>query len=232
MLNASGIRKKKISLTVATFISLALAIPSTFAATKTIATCSKVNQTKGAGSSLQTCKKVGSKLQWVNTPATSSTIGTPNNPVPMGIASTVGDFTYRVDGIEFGLDEAICKANSFNDGCTYDDNFTAIVDPKANFNWAGVTLTASNKSKAIAKPAGSFSKTFSLVLPNGQLLDSEIFAIGDNNFSNVEVVPGGSGNGMIFFKIPKSITSLKSLLVIRDSSFFTKSKDLYFQLNW
>jgi hypothetical protein len=224
MLNASGIRNKKISLTVATVISLALAIPSTFAATKTIATCSKVNQTKGVGASLQTCKKVGSKLQWVNTPATSSTIGTPNNPVPMGIASTVGDFTYRVDGIEFGLDEAICKANSFNDGCTYDDNFTAIVDPKANFNWAGVTLTASNKSKAIAKPAGSFSKTFSLVLPNGQLLDSEIFAIG--------VVPGGSGNGMIFFKIPKSIASLKSLLVIRDSSFFTKSKDVYFQLNW
>jgi hypothetical protein len=150
----------------------------------------------------------------------------------MGTALTVGDFSYRLDGIEFGLDAEICASNSFNDGCSFDDDFEAIVDPDATFNWAAVTVTAANKSKAIAKPAAPFIKTFSLVLPNGQLLGSEIFAFGDNDFSQLQVIPGGSGSGRIFFKVPKTITTLKSLLVIRDSSSFTKTKDVYFKLEW
>jgi hypothetical protein len=63
-------------------------------------------------------------------------------------------------------------------------------------------------------------------------LGSEIFALGENDFSQLQVIPGGSGSGRIFFQVPKAITTLKSLLVIRDSSSFTSTKDVYFKLEW
>lgn len=213
-------------------LALGIAIPSpSYAAAKAGAKCTKVNQTSGSGAAKLTCKKVNKKLVWVKTPA-ANPMGTASNPVPMGTDLTVGDFSYRLDGIEFGLDAEICASNSFNDGCKYDDDFNAIVDPAATFNWAAVTVTAVNKSKVIAKPAATFVKTFSLVLPSGQLLGSEIFALGENDFSQLQVIPGGSGSGRIFFQIPKAITTLKSLLVIRDSSSFTSTKDVYFKLEW
>jgi hypothetical protein len=213
-------------------LALGIAIPSpSFAAAKAGSSCPKLNQTSGSGAAKLTCKSVSKKLVWVKTP-TSNPLGTASNPVPMGSALAVGDFTYRLDGIQFGLDAEICASNSFNDGCTYDDAYKAIVDPASTFNWAAVTVTAVNKSKVIAKPASLFMKTFSLVLPSGQLLGSEIFAFGDNDFSQLQVIPGGSGNGRIFFKVPKSITTLKSLLVIRDSSSFLSTKDVYFKLEW
>ena len=194
-------------------LALGIAIPSpSYAAAKAGAKCTKVNQTSGSGAAKLTCKKVNKKLVWVKTPA-ANPMGTASNPVPMGTDLTVGDFSYRLDGIEFGLDAEICASNSFNDGCTYDDDYKAIVDPAATFNWAAVT-------------------TFSLVLPSGQLLGSEIFALGENDFSQLQVIPGGSGSGRIFFQIPKAITTLKSLLVIRDSSSFTSTKDVYFKLEW
>ena len=213
-------------------LALGIAIPSpSYAAAKAGAKCTKLNSTSGSGAAKLTCKTVNKKLVWVKTPA-SNPMGTASNPVPMGTALTVGDFSYRLDGIEFGLDAEICESNSFNDGCAFDDDYKAIVDPASTFNWAAVTVTAVNKSKVIAKPASLFLKTFSLVLPNGQLLGSEIFAFGDNDFSQLQVIPGGSGNGRIFFQVPKSITTLKSLLVIRDSSSFTSTKDVYFKLEW
>jgi hypothetical protein len=213
-------------------LALGIAIPSpSYAAAKAGSKCTKLNQTSGTGAAKLTCKSVSKKLVWVKTP-TSNPLGTASNPVPMGSALAVGDFTYRLDGIQFGLDAEICASNSFNDGCAYDDDYKAIVDPASTFNWAAVTVTAVNKSKVIAKPAALFVKTFSLVLPSGQLLGSEIFAFGDNDFSQLQVIPGGSGNGRIFFQVPKSITTLKSLLVIRDSSSFTSTKDVYFKLEW
>lgn len=211
-------------------LGIAIASPS-YAAAKAGAKCTKVNQTSGTGAAKLTCKSVNKKLVWVKTPAVIA-MGTASNPVPMGTALTVTDFSYRLDGIEFGLDDEICASNSFNDGCTYDDDYKAIVDPASTFNWAAVTVTAVNKSKVIAKPAALFFRTFSLVLPSGQLLGSEIFAFGDNDFSQLQVIPGGSGSGRIFFQIPKTITTLKSLLVIRDSSSFTSTKDVYFKLEW
>ena len=185
-------------------LALGIAIPSpSYAAAKAGSSCTKLNQTSGSGAAKLTCKVVKKKLVWVKTPA-SNPVGTASNPVPMGTALTVGDFSYRLDGIEFGLDAEICESNPFNDGCDYDDDLNSIVDPDSTFNWAAVTVTAVNKSKVIAKPASLFVKTFSLVLPNGQLLGSEIFALGENDFSQLQVIPGGSGSGRIFFQIPKA----------------------------
>ncbi len=213
-------------------IALIIGLPQTSnAAIKSGSTCPKLNQTSGSGAAKLTCKMVNKKLVWVKTPA-ANPLGTISNPVPMGESLVVGDFSFRIDGIEFGLDAEICDSNSFNDGCTYDDNFDSIVDPDSTFNWAAVTITAANKSKVIAKPAALFMRTFSLVLPNGQLLESEIFAFGDKDFSKLQIIPGGNGTGRIFFQVPKSITTLKSILVIRDSSFFNGTKDFYYELKW
>ena len=222
---------KRAMLILILFATSIVAVQPANAAVKAGATCTKLNQSSGSGASKLTCKLVNKKLVWVKTPATSA-VGTVGNPVPMGSALVVGDFSYRIDRIEFGLDEEICATNSFNDGCTYDDEFEPIVDPDSTFNWAAVTLTAVNKSKVIAKPAALFVRTFSLVLPNGQLLGSEIFAFGDNDFSQLQIIPGGQGSGRIFFQIPKSITSLKSIMVIRDGFSFTSTKDFYFKLDW
>lgn len=213
------------------FATTVVVVQPAEAAVKAGSTCTKLNQTSGSGPLKLTCKKVSKKLVWVKTPVTSA-VGTVSNPVPMGSALVVGDFSYRIDGIEFGLDEEICASSSFNDGCTYDDEFKSIVDPDSTFNWAAVTLTAVNKSKVIARPGRLFVRSFSLVLPNGQLLGSEIFAFGDNDFSQIQVIPGGQGSGRIFFQVPKSITSLKSIMVIRDDSSFTSTKDYYFKLEW
>lgn len=201
------------------------------AAVKSGSSCKKINQTSGSGSNKFTCKKVNNKLVWVSTPA-ASPMGSALNPIPMGESFRVGEFTYRIDSIEFGLDKEICENNSFNEGCTFDNNFNAIVDPNSTIYWAGVTLTATNKSSEIAKPGSLYIKTFSLVLPSGQLLGSDIFAFGGNDFSEVQVIPGGSGTGKIFFQIPKTIKSLKSILVIRDRSSLLDVKDYYFKLEW
>ena len=216
--------------------SLCLAVgvafsPSASAAIKAGSSCKKINQTSGSGPAKLTCKTVKKKLVWVKTPAAIQ-FGTISNPVPMGKSLVVGDFSFSIDNIEFGLDAEICARNSFNGGCTYDEDFESIVDPDSKFNWAAVKVTASNKSTDIAKPAALFMRTFSLVLPSGQLLGSEIFAIGDDDFSQLQIIPGGSGSGRIFFQIPKTIKTLKSLLVIRDSSSFLNTKDFYFTLEW
>ena len=202
---------------------------ASFAAAKAGSSRTKLNQASGIGASKLACKSVSKKLVWIKTP-TSNPVGTIGNPVPMGSSISVSEFFFIVDGIEFGLEAEICKNNSFNDGCAYDDNYESIVDPDSTFNWAAVTVTASNKSKVIAKPASLFVKSFSLVLPSGQLLGSEIFAFGDNDFSHLQSIPGGSGSGRIYFQVPKSITTLKSLIVIRDSSSFLNTKDYCFKL--
>ena len=211
---------------------LSFVVPQSASAAVTAgASCTKLNSTSGSGSSKLTCQKVKGKLVWVKTPA-GSALGSISNPAPMGTALTVGNFAYQVKGIEFGLDDEICNANPFNDGCKLDDNFNSIVDPNSQFNWAAVTINATNKSNKVGKPASLFLTTFSLVLPSGQLLKSEIFAIGDNDFSKVEIIPGGSGSGRVFFQIPKSITSLKGIMVIRDNSSLFSTKDYYFRLEW
>lgn len=214
------------------FAVLLLSTPSIAqAAPKAGGACTKVNSTTGTGTSKLKCQRINGKLIWVKSTTTSS-VGTLNNPVPMGTSLSVGTFAYQIQGIEFGLDEEICETNPFNDGCDFDSNLDPIVDPNSDFNWAAVTVSATNKSKTAAKPGSVFYTTFALVLPSGQLLKSEIFALGNNDFSSVEVIPGGTGSGRIFFQIPKSIKTLKSLILIRDQSSLFSSKDYYFRLEW
>jgi len=201
------------------------------AAPKAGGSCAKANQTSGSGSAKLVCKKVNGKLVWTKS-VTTNPLGSINNPVPSGGSLTVNGFSYKILGIEFGLDEEICETNPFNQGCTYDDDFNSIVDEDANFNWAAVTVSATNKTSSIGRPGSQFLRTFSLVMPNGQLLRSEIFALGDSDFGQVEVIPGGTGEGRIFFQIPKALKSLKSLIVIRDESSFTSVRDYYFRLEW
>jgi hypothetical protein len=222
---------KKVCIIIATFALVFSAPGIASAAAKAGSKCSKSGVTTGSGAAKMTCKKVNNKLVWVKTPA-KPTLGSISLPVPNGGSLLIGGFEYKIMGIEFGLDKEICKTNPFNDGCTYDDQFNPIVDPKSNFNWAAVTISASNKSNTVSRPGSLVSRTFSLVLPSGQLLKSEIFALGDNDFSQVEVIPGGTGVGRVFFQIPKSITSLKALIVIRDESNFLKVQDFFFTLEW
>lgn len=224
------LRTRKISLTlIVIFLFASLSIETGNAAVKAGTSCSKLNQTSGSGLSKFTCKKVSGKLKWVATPS-APTLGSISNPVPMGTSLTISKFTYVINALEFGMEEEICASSAFNDGCTFDDNLDPIVDPDADFYWAAVNITALNRSAGIAKPAG-FDTTFYLVLPNGQLLRSDFFTMASNNFGDVQVIPGGKGTGYIFFKIPNENTSLKTLIVIRDSTSFLAVKDYFFTVN-
>jgi len=212
------------------FLFVNLSIDVGNSAVKAGTTCAKLNQTSGSGSSKFTCKKVSGKLKWVATPVAPA-LGSISNPVPMGTSLTISKFSYVINALEFGMEEEICANNAFNDGCTFDDNLDPIVDPDADFYWVAVNITALNKSAGIAKPAG-FDTTFYLVLPNGQLLQSDFFTMASNNFGDVQVIPGGKGTGYIFFKIPNENTSLKTLIVLRDSTSFLAVKDYFFTVNW
>jgi hypothetical protein len=149
----------------------------------------------------------------------------------MGTTLKDGDLTYTLNSVKFNLDSVICTANGFKDGCTFDSNLNSIVDPKSSISWIAVSFTVRNSSEEIKNPEG-FGTQFNLVLPGGTLLPSNDVSGYDPLLSNIRIIPGGTGTGDVLFEVPKTINSLKSLLVLRDFSDFSNQHDYYFQINW
>ena len=164
-------------------------------------------------------------------PTPSPALGSFALPVPMGTTLKDGDLTYTLNSVKFNLDSVICTANGFKDGCTFDSNLNSIVDPKSSISWIAVSFTVRNSSEEIKNPEG-FGTQFNLVLPGGTLLPSNDVSGYDPLLSNIRIIPGGTGTGDVLFEVPKTINSLKSLLVLRDFSDFSNQHDYYFQINW
>ena len=222
-----SISKKSTALAIASLLLLGAGVPSVSAAVKAGSKCSKAGVTTGSGSNKLTCTKGKRGLSWVKTP--ESTVGTARNPVPLGSKAKIGSLEYTISRINPNADAEICAGNAYNTGCTFDSNFNTIVDPNSKISWTAVEFQISNLGNDIAKPGG-FDKQFYLVLANGQLLESELFVTWPANLYEVQVIPGGSGKGSVAFAIPKSGNAPSNLLVLRDRSSFTATKDVYFSI--
>ena len=75
---------------------------------------------------------------------------------------------------------------------------------------------------------GSLDRTFKTATESGMLIDADFASVDDNLIAFGQIVPGGSANGRLFFKIP-SDTKVKSLLVFSDQSNWPLStQDYYF----
>ena len=245
--------KSKFSYGVLAIMTLALlcAAPSE-AVTKTGTKCAKKGLISNSGGKTYTCLKIGNFLIWspgysINKPIPSTstpskptsspkptptpTLGSISMPVPASSPLKIGTLTYTIDKVLFNVDSAVCAGNGLNSGCKLDDNFNAVVDPTSTTSWVAVNFTVQNSGADIANPAG-FLTGFNLVLSNGQLLENQDFVVGYPRLSDVRIIPGGSGSGAVMVQVPKSVTSLKSFLVIRDSSHGFSTNDYYFQISW
>lgn len=219
--------KKVISVAVSALLISGFGLPGASSAVKAGSKCSKAGVTTGSGSKKLTCTKGKKGLSWAKTP--ESTVGTARNPVPLGSKAKIGSLEYTISRINSSADAEICAGNAYNTGCTFDSNFNSIVDPNSKISWTAVEFQISNLGNEIAKPGG-FEKQFYLVLSNGQLLEAELFVTWPSNLYEVQVIPGGSGKGSVAFAIPKSGNAPSNLLVLRDRSSFTSTKDVYFSI--
>jgi hypothetical protein len=246
--------KLKVSITLIAVIAASLTTtPSSQATTKTGAKCAKKGIVSNSAGKSFTCVKIGKFLIWgpgysINKPVPTNspapvvtptpkptpvaTLGSIGAPVPAGSPLKIGDLTYTINTVTFNIDPILCAANSFNTGCKTDDNLAGIVDPASTATWVAVSFNVQNAGTGIASPAG-FSTQFDLVLPSGQLLENQDFVFGyPSLLSDVRIIPGGSGTGSVLFQVPKSVTSLKSFLVIRDQGESFTPTDYYFQISW
>lgn len=211
--------------------------------------CTKAGSTTISSNRKFTCIKSEKALIWNKgvtitksiptskaTPQPSSTpspiLGSFLLPVPMGTSLKDGGLTYTLNSVKFNVDSTVCTATSFNSGCTVDSNLNNIVDPASPFSWISVTFTVQNSSTDI-KNLNGFLTQFNLVLPSGTLLKSDDYVSGYHPLlSDIQVIPGGTGTGDVLFQVPKAITSLKTLLVLRDSGDLSNQHDYYFQIVW
>ena len=165
------------------------------------------------------------------TPTPTPILGSISLPVPMGSSIKVGDLTYSIKSIDFSVDAAVCAGNRFNDGCGYDADLNPVVDPASKISWAAVNFSVGNSSMEIQTP-DSYLTRFNLVFSSGQLLQNSTFIAGYPLLTDLQILPGGVAAGAILFEIPKSASSLKNILVIRNTNSIFNSGDYYFQLNW
>lgn len=164
------------------------------------------------------------------TPASlSGDVGSAGNPAPRGTTLVAGKLQFRVDASLQPISKEVCANNGSRDGCTYDAKYNGIPDVKSGMTWQALTMTVVNLDSKIVT-VGSYDRTFKIALPNGQLRDAQYISMKDALNDSLQLVPGGSSTGRLYFMSKVGVT-FKDLLVLRDSSNWpTSSTDYYFSL--
>ena len=127
------------------------------------------------------------------------------------------------------MTKEICASNGSRLGCTYDAKYNGIVDVSSGITWQALTMTVTNLDKKIVN-VGSFDRTFKIAQPNGLLRDAQYVSVKDALNDDVQLIPGGSTTGRLYF-VSKNGATFKELLVLRDSSNWpTSTADYYFSL--
>ena len=215
-------------------ISLAMLLPltvlggsSAHASSVVGGKCAKARATYGTGANKLTCTLSRGKLTWVKTP--NIVVGSFKNPIKTGYELTVGGIGYSVSSFTPDITSDLCAAHPDNDGCTLDDNSSGIVDPSSTSIWASLDLGVSNNSTELFQ--SGIMTSYYIVMPTGQLLQSQDFASIDNGINDLQVVPGGTGDGQIAFQFPQGIDLSNILFMMRLSNGFSGSRDFYFQVS-
>lgn len=164
------------------------------------------------------------------TPTTlSGSVGSFGNPAPRSTTIVAGKLQFRVDGSLQSVTKDVCANNGSRLGCTYDTNYNGIPDVHSEVSWQAITMTVSNLDKKIVN-VGSLDRTFKIAQSNGQLRDAQYISMKDALNDDVQLIPGGSFTGRLYF-VSKNGTTFQDLLVLRDSSDWPNSTaDYYFSL--
>lgn len=159
----------------------------------------------------------------------SGNVGSAGNPAPRGTTLVAGKLQFRVDGLLQPVTKEICVSNGSRLGCTYDAKYNGIVDVSSGITWQAITMTVTNLDKKIVN-VGSLDRTFKIAQSNGQLRDAQYISMKDALNDDVQLIPGGSVTGRLYF-VSKNGTTFQDLLVLRDSSDWPNSTaDYYFSL--
>ena len=189
--------------------------------------CLKLGQNVGKSSGRLTCAPV-TTLRWVSNPRVPE-VGSIFKPAEMGKWVEVGNLEFKVLSIDFQVGSEICSNNAWNDGCRI-TGFRGEVDPDSSIRWVGVEFEVENGFVATVEP-GSSRYTYYLVTSTNEFIENDIVAVFNRNLMDVVLPEGEKARGKIVFKVPKTVTDLNSLLLIRDQA-KNSTKDYYFLLDW
>lgn len=208
-------------------LSVLLGLPAESAKPKKGEKCLKLGQNIGKTSNRLTCAPV-TTLRWVSNPRIPP-VGSIFKPAEMGKWVEVGNIEFKVLSIDFQIGSEICWNNAWNDGCRI-TGFRGEVDPDSLIRWVGVEFEVENGFVATVEP-GSTRFTYFLVTSNNELIENDIVAVFNQNLMDTVLTEGEKTSGKIVFKVPKAVTDLSSLLLIRDQT-KNSTKDYYFLLDW
>lgn len=186
-------------------------------AAKAGGSCSKVNSTTVSGTKLLKCTKKGSKKVWVSA---GVAYGTSGAPAPIGKNVKIGSANFDLQSVEEGIDGWICEENSFNDGCTWDDDFNVVVDPTSTSKWLRFNLDVTNSGSDIYEPYfGDVG-----VIVNGKITwQGWLQPTVSGGIDDLTVLSGTTDSGSLYVQVPKG--SSPTQLILRPSLF---EKKFYF----
>lgn len=207
----------------AVILSLALSMGGSLpaSAAKLGGSCSKLKSTTILGSKVLKCTKKGSKKVWVSA---GTAYGTSRAPAPIGKAVKIEAANYTLTSVQEGIDSWICEENSFNDGCTWNDDFDIVVDPSSTKRWIRFNLDVTNPGSKIIEPYfGDVG-----VVVNGKISwQGWMQPSVTGGISDLTILGGSSDSGAVYVQIAKSAQPTQ--LVLRPNLF--ESKFYFFKLN-
>jgi hypothetical protein len=171
--------------------------------------CSKLNATKISGTKILKCTKKGKKKVWVSV---GIAYGTSGAPAPIGKAIKIGNGNYTLTSVEDGIDEWVCEQNSFNSGCTYDEEFNSVVDPASTKRWVRFNLSVSNLSSGILEP---YFGDVGVVAAGKISWQGWRQPSVDGRLDDLTILSRSKDTGSLYVQIPKSVTFTQ--LVLRPS---------------
>ena len=151
---------------------------------------SETAETRTEGSPVTTLPPAeGAEPQPTESPATVSGVGASlDNPIPVGDAAHVGDWKVQVVGYTPNANDAVHRANQFND------------KPKSGQQYVLVTLRTTYEGQGSSDPY--FDQTWAVVSTGGTLYEAESFVVWPDDLSDSGKVPSGvSAVGNVGFMV-------------------------------
>lgn len=229
MLNQSKPNFRSVVLVILTIILISATIaPSAKAAETAGSKCTTFGKTIVKGKVKLTCVKV-TEFKWVATPVKPA-LASVYNPVLPGGKFKINTLQLQAGAVNFEFGDEVCRENGFNDGCNFNGGLVATVDPESPNRWVGVDLALTNLTTKSLE-AVDLNFTFYMILPGGKYIESSRGISYANSPIEINLPPNKATTMRIAFALPKSISNLNPILVVRDDS-GAKSKEYFFYLNW
>jgi hypothetical protein len=147
-------------------------------------------------------------------------VGSLENPAPPGVMIksdeaeiTFIEYTEKVDM------KAICKEDSFIEGCTEDKNYNGIPDPETEYKMVALLFEYKN----IGNSASSIYLNFSVVYED-EFIDNSSSTV-PRDLAGKKLLPNAKARGYIYVSVPKYFEMKDALLYFE--SFDAEFNDVY-----